>query len=87
MRTFPSAALFCFLLQVPTLTQWNSVYGRLIAIFNNPDNLKAFHGACIILTLPLFTSNDFAHLKKYHRVMLPICIALDKLQSKEYAYT
>ena len=43
-----------FLLQVPAATQWHSVYdavGRLIGIFDNPDNLKAFNRACTILTL------------------------------------
>ena len=42
-----------FMFPVPTVTQWNSVYdavGRLIAIFNNQDNLKAFNRACTILT-------------------------------------
>ena len=61
-----------FLLPVPTVTQWNSVYeavGRLIAIFDNGDNLKAFNRACTILTLPLFTNNDIAFLKEYHGVM------------------
>ena len=78
------------MLQVPTATQWNSVYdavGPLIAIFDNRDNLKAFNRACTTLTLSLFTNNDIAFLKDYHRVMRPICTALDKLQSEEYAYT
>ena len=42
-----------FLFQVPTVTQCNSVYdavGRLIAIFNNRDNLEAFNLPCTILT-------------------------------------
>ena len=77
-----------FLLQVPTVTQWNSVYdavGRLIAIFDHRNNLKAFDRACTILSLLLFTNNDIAFLKEYHRVMRPIWTALDKLQSEEYA--
>ena len=56
-----------FLLQAPNLTQWNSVYdaaGRLISIFDNQDNLKAFNRASTILTLPLFTSNDITFLKE-----------------------
>ena len=68
-----------FLLQAPTVTQWNSVYdavGRLIAIFDNRDNLKA----CTILTLPFFTNNDFAFFKEYHRLMRPICTALDAVK-------
>ena len=77
-----------FLLHVPTVP--NSVYdavGRLIAIFENRDDLKAFNQACTILTFPLFTNNDMAFFKDYHRVMRPICTALDKLQSEEYVYT
>ena len=77
-----------FLLHVPTVP--NSVYdavGRLIAIFENRDNLKAFNQACTILTFPLFTNNDMAFFKDYHRVMRPICTALDKLQSEEYVCT
>ena len=79
-----------FLLQVPTATQWNSVYDavvRLIDIFDNRDNLKAFNRACTIVTLPLFTNNNMVFLKDYHRLMRPICTALNKLQSEEYAYT
>ena len=79
-----------FLLQNPTAIRWNSVndaVGRLIAIFDNRDNLNAFYRACTILTLPLFTSNDTAFFKEYHRVMRPICTALENLQSEEYAYT
>ena len=37
-----------FLLHVLIVTQWNSVYdavGRLIVIFDNQDNLKAFNRA------------------------------------------
>ena len=79
-----------FLLQVPTVNQWNSVYdavGQLIAICDNRDNLKAFNRACTILTVLLFTNNDPAFLKNYHRVMRSICTTLDKLQSEEYAST
>ena len=78
-----------FLLQVPTVTQWNSVcdaFGRLIAIFDNRGDLKAFNRACYF-DLVALTSNDAAFLKEYHQVMRPICTALDKLQSEEYAYT
>ena len=79
-----------FLLQVPTVTQWNFVndpVGQLIAIFDHRDNLKAFNRACTILTLPLFINHDIAFLKDYHRVLHPICTTLYKLQSEEYAYT
>ena len=79
-----------FLLQVPTVTQWNSVYDAvvgLIAIFdNNRDNLKVFNRVCPILTLLLFTNNYIVFFKEYHRVMCPICTALYKLQSEKYAY-
>ena len=59
----------------------------MIAIFDNRDNLKAFNRTCTILTLPLFTDNNIAFFKDYHRVIRAICTALDKLQSEEYAYT
>ena len=81
---------FGFLLHVPTVTQWNSAYeavGRLIAIFDNRDNLKAFNRANTILILPLFTNNDIAFLKKRHQEMRPIGTALDKLQREEYTYS
>ena len=74
--------VFCFKFQ------WNSVYGalgRLIVIFDNRDNLKAFYGVCTILTMPLITNNDIAYLKRILPSNAPICTALDKLQNEEYA--
>ena len=60
--------------------------GRSITIFDNRGNSKAFNRACIFLTLTTFTNNDTAFLKEYNRIMRPICRALDKLHSEEYAY-
>ena len=79
-----------FLFQVSTVTQWNSVYDaveRLNAIFDDQDNSKALNRACIILTLPLFTSNGIGFLKEYHRECALICTVLDRLQREEYPYT
>lgn len=49
------------LLTVPTITRWNSVYGRvshLANIFQDREKLHGLHWACNILGVPSFLSSE-----------------------------
>lgn len=71
------------------VTRWNSYYDSvqsLMKVLNNPTTLAAFNNILVKNKVVTFDDMDKKILSEYLKVMEPVAICIDKVQSETDAY-